>query len=205
MGAEGRGGYYDKSGVVRDMIQNHMFQMLAYLCMEPPASFDPDAVRNEKGKLVQALRVVRFDEVPEYGVHAQYAPGKKADGSNAIAYRSEPQVDPQSRTETYAAMKLHIDNWRWEGVPIYLRSGKALWKRGTEIVVQFKKAPQVIFRNTPSARLIDNNQLIFHIQPDQAVEFRVQAKKPGPNLVLQKVDMRFDYSEAFEAGRATGY
>ncbi|NBU74237.1 MAG: glucose-6-phosphate dehydrogenase [Planctomycetes bacterium] len=205
VGAEGRGGYYDKSGVVRDMIQNHMFQMLAYLCMEPPASFDPDAVRNEKGKLVQALRVVRFDEVPEYGVHAQYAPGKKADGSNAIAYRSEPQVDPQSRTETYAAMKLHIDNWRWEGVPIYLRSGKALWKRGTEIVVQFKKAPQVIFRNTPSARLIDNNQLIFHIQPDQAVEFRVQAKKPGPNLVLQKVDMRFDYSEAFEAGRATGY
>ncbi len=205
VGAEGRGGYYDKSGVVRDMIQNHMFQMLAYLCMEPPASFDADAIRNEKGKLVQALRVIREDEVPEYGVHAQYGPGKKADGSPAIAYRAEPQVDPASRTETFAAMRLHIDNWRWEGVPIYLRSGKALWKRGTEIAVQFKKAPQVIFRDTPSARLIDNNQLIFHIQPDQAVEFRVQAKKPGPNLILQKVDMRFDYSESFEAARATGY
>lgn len=205
VGAEGRGGYYDKSGVVRDMIQNHMFQMLAYLCMEPPASFDADAIRNEKGKLVQALRVIRQDEVPEYGVHAQYGPGKKADGSPAIAYRAEPQVDPASRTETFAAMRLHIDNWRWEGVPIYLRSGKALWKRGTEIAVQFKKAPQVIFRDTPSARLIDNNQLIFHIQPDQAVEFRVQAKKPGPNLILQKVDMRFDYSESFEAARATGY
>ncbi|MBM4095246.1 MAG: glucose-6-phosphate dehydrogenase [Planctomycetes bacterium] len=205
VGAEGRGGYYDKSGVVRDMIQNHMFQMLSYLCMEPPASFDADAIRNEKGKLVQALRVIRDDEVPEYGVHAQYGPGRKADGSPAIAYRSEPQVNPNSLTETFAAMRLHIDNWRWEGVPIYLRSGKALWKRGTEIVVQFRKAPQVIFRDTPSARLIDNNQLVFHIQPDQAVEFRVQAKKPGPNLVLQKVDMRFDYSESFEAARATGY
>lgn len=205
VGVEGRGGYYEKSGVVRDMIQNHLFQMLAYLCMEPPASFDADAIRNEKGKLVQALRIIREDEVPEYGVHAQYGPGKKADGSPAPGYRSEPDVSPASRTETFAAMRLHIDNWRWEGVPIYLKSGKALWKRGTEIVVQFKKAPQVIFRDTPSARLIDNNQLIFHIQPDQGVEFRVQAKKPGPNLVLQKVDMRFNYSESFEAARATGY
>ncbi|MFM7541746.1 MAG: glucose-6-phosphate dehydrogenase [Planctomycetota bacterium] len=205
VGVETRGKYYETAGVLRDMIQNHMFQMLSYLCMEPPASFDADAIRNEKGKLVQALRVIRDDEVSEYGVHAQYGPGRKADGSPAIAYRSEPQVNPNSLTETFAAMRLHIDNWRWEGVPIYLRSGKALWKRGTEIVVQFRKAPQVIFRDTPSARLIDNNQLVFHIQPDQAVEFRVQAKKPGPNLVLQKVDMRFDYSESFEAARATGY
>jgi glucose-6-phosphate 1-dehydrogenase len=204
VGVEGRGKYYETSGVLRDMIQNHMFQMLAYLCMEPPASFRPDAIRNEKSKLLDAVRVMTPDEVLTHTARGQYGPGKKADGSPAVGYRQEPDVNPESRTETFAAVELFIDNWRWEGVPVYLRSGKALWKRGTEIVVQFKKAPEVIFRGTPVAHLL-SNMLIFHIQPDQGIEVRFQAKAPGPSMNLQPVDMRFNYSEAFEAGRGTGY
>ena len=204
VGVEQRGKYYDTSGVLRDMIQNHMFQMLAYLCMEPPASFKPDAIRNEKSKLLDAVRVMTAEEVLTHTARGQYGPGKKADGSPAAGYRQEPDVNPESRTETFAAAELFIDNWRWEGVPVFLRSGKALWKRGTEIVVQFKKAPEVIFRGTPVARL-ESNALIFHIQPDQGIEVRFQAKTPGPSLNLQPVDMRFNYSDAFEAGRGTGY
>jgi glucose-6-phosphate 1-dehydrogenase len=205
VGVEGRGRYYDQSGVLRDMIQNHMFQMLAYLCMEPPASFKADAVRNEKAKLLESVRIMKPEDVLRYTVRGQYGPGKKADGSPAVGYRQEPDVDPHSNTETFAALKLFIDNWRWEGVPVYLRSGKALWKRGTEIVVQFKKAPEVIFRDTPAADRIEPNRLIFHIQPDQGIELRFQAKSPGPAMFLQKVNMRFDYREAFEASRGTGY
>ncbi len=204
VGVEGRGKYYDSSGVLRDMIQNHMFQMLAYLCMEPPASFKPDAIRNEKSKLLDAVRVMTPEEVLKHTARGQYGPGKKADGSPAVGYRQEPDVNPESRTETFAAVELFIDNWRWEGVPVFLRSGKALWKRGTEIVVQFKKAPEVIFRGTPVGRL-ESNVLLFHIQPDQAIEVRFQAKTPGPTLNLQPVNMRFNYSDAFEAGRGTGY
>ncbi len=204
VGVEGRGKYFDGAGVLRDMIQNHMFQMLAYLCMEPPPSFRPDAVRNEKAKLLEAVRVLEPDDVAGHAVRGQYGPGRKPDGSAATGYRQEKDVPPQSVTETFAALKLHIDNWRWEGVPVYLRSGKSLWKRGTEIVVQFKKAPEVIFRDTPAARL-DANRLLFHIQPDQGIEFRFQAKTPGPAMALQKVNMRFDYREAFEAARGTGY
>jgi glucose-6-phosphate 1-dehydrogenase len=205
VGVEGRGGYYDRTGVLRDMIQNHMFQMLAYLCMEPPVSFKANAVRNEKAKLLEAVRIIERQEVQEYAVRGQYGPGKKADGSPAAGYRQEPNVDPQSRTETFAALKLYIDNWRWDGVPVYLRSGKALWKRGTEIVVQFKKAPEVLFRDTPAADRLDANRLIFHVQPDQGIELRFHAKAPGPSMFLQKVNMRFDYSESFEASRGTGY
>jgi glucose-6-phosphate 1-dehydrogenase len=187
------------------MIQNHMFQMLAYLCMEPPASFRPDAVRNEKAKLLEAVRIMKPEEVGRDAVRGQYGAGKKPDGTAMAGYRQEPDVDPQSRTETFAALKLFIDNWRWAGVPIYLRSGKSLWKRGTEIVVQFKQAPEVIFRDTPAALSVESNKLIFHVQPDQGIEFRFLAKSPGPSMNLQKVNMRFDYREAFEAPRATGY
>ena len=205
VGVEGRGRYYDRAGVLRDMIQNHMFQMLAYLCMEPPTSFKPESIRNEKAKVLDAVRIMRPDEVFTHTVRGQYDAGKKPDGRPAVGYREEPDVDPQSRTETFAALKLFIDNWRWEGVPIYLRSGKALWRRGTEILVQFKKAPEVIFRDTPAVERLESNQLIFHIQPDQEIEVRFQAKRPGPAMNLQKVNMRFDYREAFEAARATGY
>src|SRR5947209_4110165 len=165
------------------MIQNHMFQMLAYLCMEPPASFRPDPIRNEKAKVLDAVRRFKPAEVARHAVRGQYGPGKKADGTAAVGYRQEPDVDPQSRTETFAALEMFIDNWRWEGVPIYLRSGKALWKRGTEIVVQFKKAPEVIFRDTPVDHL-ESNILLFHMQPDQGIEVRFQAKIPGPTVHL---------------------
>jgi glucose-6-phosphate 1-dehydrogenase len=202
---EGRGGYYDRTGVLRDMIQNHMFQMLAYLCMEPPSSFKPDAIRNEKVKVLEAIRIMKPEDVFRNTVRGQYGPGIKADGSQVVGYRENKDVDPKSRTETYAALRLFIDNWRWEGVPIYLRSGKALWKRGTEIIVQFHKAPDVIFRDTPDGGVLEANKLIFHIQPDQGIEFRFHAKSPGPTMSLQKVNMRFDYKEAFETQRGTGY
>ena len=205
VGVETRGRYYDTAGVLRDMIQNHMFQMLAYLCMEPPASFRPDAIRDEKAKVLEAVRIMTPEEVLSSTVRGQYGAGKKADGTAAVGYRQEPDVSPTSSTETFAAVKMHIDNWRWEGVPIYLRSGKSLWKRGTEILVQFKKAPEVLFRDVPAVHSLGANKLVFHIQPDQGIELRFNAKRPGPEMALQRVDMRFDYSESFEASRGTGY
>ena len=202
---EGRGRYFESSGVLRDMIQNHMFQLLSYLCMEPPTSFRADAVRNEKVKVLDAVRVMTPEQVRSHTIRGQYGAGHKPDGTPVIAYREEPQVAQDSRTETFAAMKLFIDNWRWEGVPIYLRSGKSLWARSTEILVQFKKAPEVLFRDTPEVEEIEPNQLIFHIQPEQGVELRFQAKSPGPGMMLQPVNMRFDYQYNFEASRSTGY
>ena len=205
VGVEGRGKYYDQTGVLRDMMQNHMFQMLAYLCMEPPTSFQADAVRDEKARLLDAIRVMNAEQVARNAVRGQYGPGRKADGSPAAGYRQEKDVDPASGTETFAAVKLNIDNGRWDGVPVYLRSGKALWKRGTEIIVQFKKVDEEIFRDTPGVTHLEPNRLLFHIQPDQGIEFRFHAKSPGPLMALQNVNMRFDYREAFEASRGTGY
>jgi glucose-6-phosphate 1-dehydrogenase len=205
VGVEGRGRYYDSAGALRDVVQNHMFQMLAYLCMEPPSSFRADSVRNEKAKVLDAVRIMSPAEVLKNTVRGQYGPGRKPDGALAHGYRQEQDVAPSSTTETFVALKLFIDNWRWEGVPIFLRSGKSLWKRGTEILVQFKKAPEVIFRDTPEIDHLENNQLIFHVQPDQGIEVRFQAKHPGPAMSLQKVNMRFDYQESFEASRGTGY
>jgi len=204
VGVEGRGGYYDRSGVLRDMIQNHMFQMLAYLCMEPPASFAAEAVRNEKAKVLEAVRIMDADAVRLNTVRGQYGPGHGPDGKPAPGYREEPSVPPESNTETFAAMKLNIDNWRWHGVPIYLRSGKRLWKRGTEIIVQLKTVPDVVFKGTP-VEALEPNRLVFHIQPDQGIELQFQAKTPGPVMSLQKVNMRFDYGESFSASRGTGY
>lgn len=200
-----RGGYYDTSGVLRDMIQNHMFQMLACLCMEPPGSFEPDSIRNEKAKLLQAVRVYTPEEVERYVVRGQYGP-RLDDKGNVVkpGYRQEKDVNPESKTETYTAARFCIDNWRWENTPIYLRSGKALWKRGTEIVVEFKKAPAVLFRNT-AVQNLHPNRLIFHIQPYQGIEMQFQAKIPGPTLQLQPVNMRFSYADAFKASRYTGY
>ncbi len=200
-----RGGYYDSSGVIRDMMQNHMFQMLAYLCMEPPSSFESDAIRNEKAKVLNSIRIYSPEEVAENFVRGQYGPSFNDDGSiSKPGYRQAKDVNPESKTETFAAGKLRIDNWRWEGVPIYLRSGKGLWKRGTEIVVEFKKAPVSLFQGTRVTELV-GNRLIFHIQPYQGIELLIQAKVPGPTLTLEKVDMRFSYGDAFKASRYTGY
>jgi len=199
---EGRGGYYERAGVLRDMMQNHMFQVLAYLCMEPPQSLAADDIRDAKAAVLQAVRRYTPAEVLANTVRGQYGQGKRADGQPVPAYRAEPGVSPQSNTETFAALRLQIDNPRWQGVPIYLRSGKALWKRGTEVIVQFKRPPAAMFGDTqrPAA-----NRLIFHVQPDQAIETLLQAKLPGPRMKLQSVNMRFGYEDTFKAARGTGY
>lgn len=205
VGVENRGKYYETSGVLRDMIQNHMFQMLAYLCMEPPSSFKADAIRNQKSEVLAAVRVMTPQMVRTHTVRGQYGPGRKSNGTSAAGYRQEPDVSPESSTETFACLKLFIDNWRWDGVPIYLRSGKSLWKRGTEIVVQFRQAPDILNRDSSNQARPEPNRLIFHIQPDQGIELRVQGKSPGPTMLTQGVNMRFDYTESFEASRGTGY
>ena len=202
---QGRGGYYDHSGVLRDMMQNHMFQMLSYICMEPPGSFDADSIRNEKAKLLESVRVYAADEVSDNVLRGQYGPAFDDAGEvTKPGYRQEADVAPESNTETFAAAKLQIENWRWQGVPIYLRSGKALWKRGTEIVIEFKKPPVTQFKGTGIAQLTAN-RLVFHIQPYQGIELLFQAKTPGPTMQLQSVDMSFNYGDAFKASRYTGY
>ncbi len=205
VGVEWRGGYYDQSGVIRDMIQNHLFQVMAYLCMEPPTSFEAEAIRNEKFKLLSAVRIMKHEEVRTHAVRGQYDAGVNLDGSPAKAYRDEPAVDPHSNTETYAAVKLRIDNWRWHGVPIFLRSGKALRTKSTEIMVQFRRAPEFTFRGTPAAGQLEANQLIFRIQPNEGIEIRFLAKRPGPMMHMRKVNMNFEYDEAFVTHPGTGY
>jgi glucose-6-phosphate 1-dehydrogenase len=205
VGVETRGGYYDRTGVVRDMIQNHLLQMMAYVCMEPPASLDPAAVRDAKSELLASVRQLKEGDVADACVRGQYGAGKKADGSAAVAYRAEPAVDPQSNTETFAAIRLHVDNERFQGMPVYLRSGKSLWKRGTEIVVQFRPDTAATAGVDPAGGAAEGNLLVFHIQPFQGVEIRMQAKRPGPLFTLQRAGMRFDYADAFDAARGTGY
>ncbi len=205
VGVEWRGGYYDKAGVVRDMIQNHLFQMMAYLCMEPPTSFDAEAIRNEKHKLLNTVRILKHEEVQTHAVRGQYDAGFNPDGTPAKAYRDEPHVAPDSNTETFAAIKLRIDNWRWDGVPVYLRSGKGMSRKSTEIVVQFKQAPDFTFRGTPAAEQLEANQLIFRIQPKEGIELHFLAKRPGPSMNLRNVNMRFEYDEAFVTQPGTGY
>jgi glucose-6-phosphate 1-dehydrogenase len=205
VGVETRGGYYDRTGVVRDMIQNHLLQMMAYVCMEPPVSLDPAAVRDAKSELLASVRQLEEGDVADACVRGQYGAGTKADGSAAVAYRAEPAIDPQSNTETFAAIRLHVDNDRWQGMPVYLRSGKSLWKRGTEIVVQFRPDTAATTGVDPAGGAAEGNLLVFHIQPFQGVEIRMQAKRPGPLFTLQRAGMRFDYADAFDAARGTGY
>ncbi|RLL51362.1 glucose-6-phosphate dehydrogenase [Mariprofundus sp. EBB-1] len=205
VGVEWRGGYYDQSGVLRDMIQNHLFQIMSYLCMEPPTSFDAEAIRNEKYKLLSAVRIMKHEEVHTHAVRGQYDVATLADGSQAKGYRQEHMVDPNSNTETYGALKLHIDNWRWHGVPVFIRSGKALSSKSTEIVVQFRRAPAFTFRGTPAASQLEANQLVFRVQPNEGIELRFQAKRPGPAMQMRKVNMHFEYDDAFITNPGTGY
>ena len=202
IGLEGRGLYYEESGALRDMLQNHLLQLLSLVAMEPPASFDADAVRDEKVKLLHAIRPFDAQSVRTNVVRGQYVAGRSG-GKAVPGYREESGVAPDSQTETYAAMKLLIDNWRWAGVPFYVRTGKRLQRRATEVAVQFRPAPHSAFRHTGAGPL-EANQLVLHIQPDEGIGLRFGAKLPGPAIKIQEVDMNFSYG-AFQAHRPEAY
>lgn len=203
VGVEQRGKYYEVSGALRDMVPNHLFQLVSLTAMEPPISFEADAVRDEQGKILHATQPLDPEEVLTHTVRGQYDEGTVA-GEQVPAYRSEPNVAPDSRTETYVALKLQIGNWRWAGVPFYLRTGKRLAKRVTEISIQFRQAPLLLFRDTPVERL-RTNRLVIHIQPDEGISLRFGAKIPGPIMRLGSVEMDFNYSDYFGSTPNTGY
>jgi glucose-6-phosphate 1-dehydrogenase len=203
VGIETRGGYYDQSGALRDMVPNHIMQLISLTAMEPPISFQADAVRDEQGKVLNAIQPLSGEDVLTKTVRGQYGPGE-VNGQRLPAYRAEANVDPESRTETYVAMKLNIDNWRWAGVPFYLRTGKRLAVRNTHVTIQFRRAPLILFRDTPVDALMPN-QLVLHIQPEEGISLRFAAKVPGPVMRLGTVDMDFEYSDYFGEQPSTGY
>ena len=203
VGVEARGGFYDKTGALRDMVPNHMFQLLAMMTMEAPNSFDADAVRAEKAKVIEAIRRVSKEEALRNAVRGQYVFGE-VKNKPMQAYRQSPDVDPKSRTETYIALKLWIDNWRWADVPFYIRTGKAMTARKTEIAIQFKKAPGVLFRDVDDGEL-SASRMIFRIQPDEGIQMRFSAKEPGRKVRLSDVNMNFRYSDYFKSSPSTGY
>jgi glucose-6-phosphate 1-dehydrogenase len=203
VGVEKRGGYYDTSGALRDMVPNHLFQLVSLTAMEPPFSFDANAVRDEQAKVLRAIQPFSPEEVLTRAVRGQYGEGD-INGDRATGYRQEMGVPPNSTTETFVAMRLMIDNWRWAGVPFYLRTGKRLPKRVTEVAIQFKSAPLTLFRDTPIEKL-RTNRLIIHIQPDEGISLRFGAKIPGPVMRLGAVEMDFNYVDYFGTLLSTGY
>lgn len=200
VGVETRGGYYETAGTLRDMVPNHLFQLLCLTAMEPPISFDANVVRDEQAKILKALQPFDDRDVLTKAVRGQYG----ANHGGAVAYRKEPNVAPGSRTETFVALKLSMDNWRWADVPFYLRTGKRLAKRVTEIVVEFKRAPFVLFRRTAVDR-IEPNRLVLHLQPEEGISLSFGAKYPGPVVRLGAVNMTFNYADHFNATPQTGY
>jgi glucose-6-phosphate 1-dehydrogenase len=203
VGVGTRGKFYDATGALRDMVPNHVGQLITMIAMEPPVHLDADSVRTEKAKALQSVQHYNPDDILENVVRAQYTAGTVG-GQEIVRFRSTPNVDPESTTETYVAMKLKIDNWRWAGVPFYIRTGKALAKRHTEIAIQFKRAPFSLFRDTEVDRLSANN-LVLHIQPEEGMTLRFGAKKPGPTVQIGQVEMKFNYGDYFQAQPATGY
>ena len=203
VGVERRGAYFDNAGTLRDMVPNHVMQLLSLTAMESPVSFQADAVRNEQAKVLHSLQPLNAEDVLQQSVRGQYGEGTVA-GQRVPRYRSEPGVNPDSRTETFVALKLNIDNWRWAGVPFYFRTGKRLAKRHTEIVIQFKRMPFELFRNAPFHKL-HTNTLVIQIQPVEGISLSFGAKIPGPVLRVGSVDMSFEYSKYFGADAYTGY
>lgn len=203
VGVERRGKFYDATGALRDMVPNHLFQLLTLTAMEPPSCFDADAVRSEKSKVLDAIHELGTGDTLRNAVRGQYGTGVIA-GRRVEAYLKAPDVAPDSTAETYVALKLAIDNWRWAGVPFYLRTGKALAARRTEIAIEFKHAPLALFRDTPVERLTPND-MVLHIQPDEGVSLRFSAKVPGPGVRMGAVDMKFNYRDYFKATPSTGY
>ena len=203
VGVETRGGYYDQAGALRDMVPNHLFQLISLVTMEPPISFDAEAVRDEQTKVLRAMQPLTEQDVLMRTVRGQYGEGYDSD-ARVLGYRSEPRVDPNSSTETFVALKLLMDNWRWAGVPFYLRTGKRLKVRSSEIVIQFKSVPFMLFRKTAVERLAPN-QFIVHIQPQEGISLQFGAKIPGPIVKLGSVNMDFRYADYFGSKPSTGY
>ena len=194
IGVEARGSYYEEAGALRDMIQNHMLQLLCLIAMEPPVTFDAGPVRDEKNKVLQAVRPIDPAKVDEVALRAQYANGYM--GSRPVpGYRQEKGVKPDSTTETYAALRLQVDNWRWAGVPFYLRTGKRMARRVSEIAIRFHRTPHLIFRRGDTGLM--PNVLLIRIQPDEGISLTVAAKEPGPDLKLGPVTLDFKYNEVF--------
>jgi glucose-6-phosphate 1-dehydrogenase len=203
LGVERRGAVYNATGALRDMVPNHLMQLLALTAMEPPSRFDARAVSSEKAKVLEALHPFGAADAATNVVRGQYRAGTVL-GKPLDAYRDAPNVAPESTTETFIALKLMIDSWRWAGVPFYLRTGKALACRRSEVVIEFKQAPFTLFRDTPVERLTPND-MILKLQPDEGVVLRFSAKVPGPILREGGVEMRFDYKDYFDAEPSTGY
>jgi glucose-6-phosphate 1-dehydrogenase len=201
IGIEGRGPFYEKAGALRDVVQNHVMELLSFVALEPPVSFEAEAMRREKVKVWRSIQPIHLMDA----VRGQYGPGK-VDGKEVKGYRQEDRVDPNSSTETYAALKVGIENWRWAGVPFYLRAGKRLAKRATEITIQFKQPPQLLFKNqSGSCRELQPNLITMRIQPDEGISLRFGAKVPSPNMEVCPVNMNFSYAEAFGKSSANGY
>ncbi len=203
VGVEQRGSYYDQAGALRDMVPNHIMQLISLTSMEPPISFHADAVRDEQAKILHAIQPLSSEEVLTRTVRGQYGAGI-VKGQHVPGYREESDVPPESRTETFVAMKLLIDNWRWADVPFYLRTGKSMAAQNTHIVIQFRRAPFVLFRDTPVENLMPN-QLVLHISPEEGISLQFAAKVPGPIMRLGAVDMNFEYADYFGTQPSTGY
>jgi glucose-6-phosphate 1-dehydrogenase len=203
LGVENRGKFYEEAGVLRDIIQNHVLQLLCLVAMEPPVAFDPNAVRDEKVKVLRSIQPQSPEEILRDSVRGQYGPGA-VDGQPVVGYRQEKDVNPMSLRETYAAWKVQLENWRWAGVPFYLRAGKRLTKRVTEIAIQFKTPPIALFRQVGVLRQ-EPNVLVLRIQPDEGVAWKFGAKVPGPVTKVDTVTMDFRYREFFGASQPEAY
>lgn len=202
LGVENRGGYYETAGALRDMVQNHLLQLLCLVGMDPPTDLRADSIRDEKLKVVRSLRRFKAEEVRTHVVRGQYGAGT-INGKPVPAYRNEERVDPNSQTETYVALRMWLDNWRWADVPIYMRVGKRLPKSSTEISVHFKRAPQVLFNR--ETETIEQNVLAIRIQPDEGVSLRMQAKVPGTSFRIESVKMDFHYGTSFGKASPEAY
>jgi glucose-6-phosphate 1-dehydrogenase len=200
IGIEGRGPFYENAGALRDVLQNHVMEVLSFVAMEPPDSFESDAVRTEKLKVWRAIDPIQVEDT----ARGQYGPGR-VDGEKVIGYREEDRVNPESNTETFVAMKLSIENWRWAGVPIYLRAGKRLAKRVTEVTVVFKQPPLRMFNANAGGNQVQPNVLKMRIQPDEGISLMFGAKVPGPTTNVMPVEMHFSYAESFGKSSANGY
>jgi glucose-6-phosphate 1-dehydrogenase len=204
MGVEGRGGYYDSpdGGAMRDMIQSHLLQLMALVAMEPPVTMRAEDIRAETNKVLTSARQVKVEDASSVAVRGQYGPGH-CEGESVVGYRQEEGVDSDSRTETYAAMKVQLDTWRWHGVPFYLRSGKRLPKKTTEIVIYFHPTPHCLFAGRGNE--MAPNQIVINVQPDEGIRLRFEGKVPGIGMKIKSVVMDFDYAKQFKAEPAEAY